>query len=331
MRKSSVHFCSKIAFALWCATTVSGCAWYGYGDTKKESLAQQLTERAHRSEARGNLAEATESLQKAAQVDPTDAAARWELARLQRTAGDTQAAIETLRKVVELTPDDSAAWLELGELLFEQGEYVSASRSFETALQYDPLLIPAMLRQAELEELRGYDEQALELYHRILSIDENHVLSMLRIARIQMLRNQSVRATLILRSACFCRGATSEQIGEARKLLGIAYGQQERWEDAVESLSIAARIEREPSTEQLYYLAYAQYRAELPFEAMKTADIILKQDTEFLPASLLHDHLAAELDSSRTKVYTVSSRGRRLPPAPPGWPEPPGSVTLKRL
>lgn len=310
---------------------LSGCAWYGYGDTKKESLAQKLTEQAHRSEAQGDLTGATESLQKAAQIDPSDVAARWELARLQRAAGNNPAAIETLKKVVELTPDDSAAWLELGELQFESGEYVWASRSFEAALQHDPLLIPALLKQAELEQLRGYDEQALELYHRILSIDKNHVPAMLQVARIQMLRDQSVRATLILRTVCFCRGASSDQIGEARNLLGIAYGQQERWEDAVESLSIAARIEHEPSTEQLYYLAYAQYRANLPIDAMQTAETILKHSPEYLPASLLHNHLAGELDAPRSHVYPVAFRGHRLPPAPPGWPEPPGSVTLKNL
>jgi tetratricopeptide (TPR) repeat protein len=331
VRYLSIPFCSKFAFALWCAASFSGCAWYGYGDTKKETLAQKLTEQAHRSEARGDLTEATESLHKATQVDPSDVAARWELAHLQRSAGNTPEAIETLRKVVELTPEDSAAWVELGELQFESGDYVWASRSFETALKNDPLLISAMLKQAELEELRGYDEQALELYHRILSIDENHVPAMLNVARIQMRRDQSVRATLLLRSVCFSRTATSDQIAKARTLLGMAYGQQERWEDAVESLKIAAKIERQLTSEQLYYLAYAQYRAEMPFEAKQTTDMILKQDPRYQPAALLQNHLTAEVEPARSQVYPVAFRGQRPPPAPPGWPEPSGKVTLNNL
>jgi hypothetical protein len=154
---------------------------------------------------------------------------------------------------------------------------------------------------------------------------------MLQIARIQLLRDQSVRATLILRSVCVCRGASSGQIGQARNLLGIAYGQQERWGDAVESLKIATKIERRTSSEQLYYLAYAQYRAELPLEAMQTAESILKQDSDYLPASLLHNQLSAELETPRSQVYPVAFRGHRPPPVPPGWPEPSGSVTLKNF
>lgn len=312
-----------------CAVTaLGGCSWYGFGDTKKDEMTQELTEHARRSEEAGDLVQATDSLSKITEIDQADVAARLELARLHRDAGRTEEAIKSLREVVSLTPDDSRAWLELGELYYQKENYNHAEASLDTTLQLDPSNVQALMIKAEIEERRRFESRALEYYHRVLAIEENHPRAMLRIARIHMRNNEPVRASVLLRSASYCRGATPAEIAEARWLLGIAYGQEHRWEDAAESLRIATDIMEHPGPEDLYYLAYAQYQTGNDLEASKTINRLLQQHSQHRPTLRLAQAVHQRQSSLTGEFRQVSATANLPPPPPKGWENLKGTIHL---
>lgn len=311
--------------ATWCATGICGCAWLPFGDAYRDRVSQQLNEEARLSEEQGNLLQATNRLREATKVDPADVASRLNLARLHREAGRTSEAIAALREVVALTPDDAKAWAELGELEFQSGNQVAANESLEQALRFNPHMTSALLLKGELEELRQYDNQALELYHRVLALEPQHAGAMLRIARIHMRSDEPMRSTLLLRRICQCRGATQDEIAEARWLLGLAYGQQQRWEDAAESLQITMELTPGAGANELYYLAYAQYQSGYHFEASQVAQQILRIDPQFAPAEALLQSAATISAKPPAGIMLIGAdpRASKWPvvPAPLGWDE----------
>jgi tetratricopeptide (TPR) repeat protein len=268
-------------------------------------------------------------LSRAAQIDHADVAARLELARLYREAGRTDEAIASLREVVSLTPDDSWAWLELGELYVEQEDIVAANSCFTEALRQDPRSIQALMRKAEMEELQQFDSRALEYYHRVLAIEENHPEAMIRIARIHMRNEEPMRASVLLRSTCHCRGATPAQIAEARWLLGLSYGQLNRWQDAEESLQIAVEVMQHPGANDLYYLAYAQYQQHEAGKAQETIARILKLRPDHDPALVMKQALEYERDDLQKDVQLAGYRQRTIPPPPRGWENVEGTARIK--
>jgi tetratricopeptide (TPR) repeat protein len=312
-----------------CAVTaLGGCSWYGFGDTKKDEMTQELSERARRSEEAGDLNKATDSLSRVAQIDTADVAARIELARLHREAGRVDEAIGSLREVVTLTPDDSRAWLELGQLYYQKENYASADASLEAALQLDPQLISALMIRGEIEDRRQQETRALEYYHRVLSLEEIHPPALLKIARIQMRHNESIRASVLLRSVCYCRGATPGQIAEARWLLGLSYGQQQRWDDAIESLQIAVEIMEQPGADDLYYLAYAQYQSQDSIETTKTLDRLFALQSNHGPARSLKRAVDWQEKQLLGEIQQTSAV-RAIPPPPPlGWAQIEGNARV---
>lgn len=312
-----------------CAVTaLGGCSWYGFGDTKKDEMTQELTEHARRSEEAGDLVEATDSLSRVAEIDQADVAARLELARLHRDAGRTDEAIKSLREVVSITPDDTRAWLELGELYYLKESFNYAEASLDATLQLDPRNLKALMIKAEIEERRRFESRALEYYHRVLAIEENYPPAMLRIARIHMRNQEPVRASVLLRSVCYCRGASPAEIAEARWLLGISYGQEHRWEDAAESLKIATDIMEHPGPEDLYYLAYAQYQSGNDLETNKTINQLLQQHPEHRSTLLLAQAVSQRHTELTGPYRQVSATAVSAPPAPKGWENLQGKVRL---
>lgn len=329
MFRISIHKATTLTIAACAVMTLAGCSWYGFGDTKKDEMAQQLTENARRSEEAGDLKEAANALTRAARLNHADVASRLELARLYRNAGRTDDAIASLREVVALTPDDSWAWLELGELYVVKRNIVAANSCFTEALRQDPRSIHALMRKAEMEELQQFDSRALEYYHRVLAIDQNNPEAMIRIARIHLRNDEPMRASVLLRSTCYCRGATPAQIAEGRWLLGVSYGQLNRWPDAEESLQIALQVMEHPGPDNLYYLAYAQYRQHEETKARETVDRILKLRPDHGATLAMKQALDYQPDDLTEDVQLAGYRQRKAPPPPAGWEHVPGSVQMK--
>ena len=90
--------------------------------------------RASRSETSAGLA----LLDQAVRIDPSNSAAKLDLAVAQFQAGDKVTARTTVEDVLRQNPNDLRALIFAGKIYFEQGDYARAAERLEAALQLQP-------------------------------------------------------------------------------------------------------------------------------------------------------------------------------------------------
>lgn len=204
------------------------------------------------------MAQAMELFEEALEETPNDPHLHRELARLLQSQGYPHLALEHLENAVEHNPDDVEANVELAHLYIDHNLAVRAVDCLDAALQNDPKHITALLLRAKLAERLDDPQSAVETYQRVLSVDPNNVPARVQIAALQLQKNQPGLSAPLLRSVCHCSRATPEEIAEAKWNLGIAYGQEQRWSDAVLAMTEAGNECRSFSADDWYRLAYAQ-------------------------------------------------------------------------
>ena len=92
-----------------------------------------------------------------------------------------------------------------------------------------------------------------------------------------------------------------------------------RWDDSIESLQIAIDIMENPGPEDLYYLAYAQYQAELNYETSQTLNRLRGINPSHAAAQSLENSLAKRYQDLTGDVMKASATQRMSPIPPPGW------------
>ncbi len=240
--------------------SLSGCTWVRKYLGPSPEKSHRLAEAARGAEEAGNVPQAVALLEEALEETPNDPHLHRELARLMLSRQNYPAAVEHLEQAVEHNPDDMEANVELAKLYIEHQQPEAAAERLDAALQNDPKHTTALLLRAKLAERLNDPQTAIETYHRVLCCDPNHVEARLRIALLQLEDHQPNLAAPLLRSVCQCSRAGCNEIADARWSLGVAYGQEGRWPDAVETLSAAAEIRPSMSADDWYRLAYARTR-----------------------------------------------------------------------
>jgi tetratricopeptide (TPR) repeat protein len=259
---------------------------------------QRLAEEARQAENRGDLEQAGNLLSRAIRTNPEDAEVHRQLGLLLLSQGRTAAAVEHLRTAVAQTPDDAQGNVQLAQVLVRQGRYAEAARPLNAALLLDPDHVEALLLEASLAERRNQRPLALETYHRVLRSDPGNVEANLRIAAIQLDSEHAERASPLLRSVCQSLQATAPQQAEARWSLGIAYSRQQRWNDAVSSLSAAAGNRDHMNADDWYRLAYARYQTGDLTGAWRDLSSALRQQP---------DHASAQAMASAVRSVKLGS------------------------
>lgn len=236
-----------------------GCSWFRSLVGNSPAKSHRLAEAARSAEEAGRIPQAVALLEEALEETPDDPHFHRELARLLRSQGQPSRAQEHLKQAVAHNPNDVEANVELAEISLEFHQPSLAVQHVEAALQNDPKNLKALLLRAKLAEFQSDRQTAIETYQRVLGIDPNHVEARVRIASIQLENRQPSLAAPLLRSVCQSSRATPEEVAEAQLALGVAYGQERRWSDAVEILSAAVVAEGElMSADAWYRLAYAR-------------------------------------------------------------------------
>jgi len=77
-------------------------------------------------------------LDRAVQIDPSNSAAKLDLAAARLQSGDIQAAKTAVEEVLRQNPNDARALVFAGKLYFEQGDYARAAEQLEPALHLQP-------------------------------------------------------------------------------------------------------------------------------------------------------------------------------------------------
>ena len=252
------RFGMRAVMALMLICQCCGCTWFRNLVGKCPEKAHRYAEQARLAEEAGNIPQAVAYWDQALDITPNEPRFHREIARLLLADHQPQSALSHLENAVEHNPDDVEANIELAELYIDNQQFVEATERLDMALQNDPRHPTALLLRAKLAEYQGDPETGLEIYHRVLSADPNHVEARLRIAMIQLAQQQPNLSAPLLRSVCQCSRATPEELAEARWILGIAYGQEQRWTDSVHALKSAAETRTGMSADDWYRLAYAR-------------------------------------------------------------------------
>jgi tetratricopeptide (TPR) repeat protein len=294
---------------------LSGCA---LSQNPLDDSSQRLVARSRQAEERGDLNSAKRLLEYAAELNSEDAGIHHQLARLQFESGESQRAIEGLRYAVTKNPQDTEAFVELSRILIQQNRYPEANQTLKAALKLDPNHIEALMLSGSWEERHNQTTLAMETYHRVLGLDPDHVEAKLRIALLQMNSGAFDCAAPTFRWICQSNRADEAKQTEAYWSLGILYGVQGRWSDAVESLSAALSKRRIISADDWYRLAYAWYKTGDKNGTGRYLQTALRNNPNHAASLALAAALEYETNLQSGRIVNVGAVAPAIP-APPGW------------
>lgn len=248
--------------ALLLLIPVSGCAWLQRSSTHQAVKCQELRDQAQQAERSGDLSEAILLLSQAVQINPRDAEAHQRLGQLMFAQGRHAEAVPHLKYAASLSPDDAVGWIRLARAQRKCRASGVAAESLDLALKLEPQNVNALLMSAALEQQLSGDQAAMELYHRVLAVDPQCTEALSQLAQIHLQERQADLATPILRSLLQKSDLSPTATSETRWRLGIAYGAQKRWPDAIDSLKPSLSTPQHNAAHDWYRLAYAAYQAQ---------------------------------------------------------------------
>ena len=280
---------------------LSGCAWLQRSSSSQAVACERLQDQAQRAERQGDLGEAILLLSQAVHVNPQDAEAHQRLGQLMFAEGQRAEALRHLNYAASLSPDDALGWIRLARAQLACGESRVAAESLERALKLEPQNVPALLMSAAVEQQMQRDHVALELFHRVLAVDPQSTEALTQAAQIHLNLRQADSATPLLRSVLQKSDLGPAQPDDTRWMLGIAYGAQKRWPDAIESLKPPLSSPQYNSANDWYRLAYAAYQAQDRRQTTHALQRALALETDHEPSL----RLATALTAKRTDVLTT--------------------------
>lgn len=123
---------------------------------------EDLIERAKNERTRGRYEEALVSAIAAADKDPENANAWWQVALNRLALGDARNAVPALNRTVKLAPHFASGWAHLGSALLQTGEKQSAQEAFERALQEEPEQEEALEALADVYFQQNKDSNSVD-------------------------------------------------------------------------------------------------------------------------------------------------------------------------
>ena len=219
------------------------------------------------------------SLERALDIDPDSAMARFNLAEVMRRQGRHAAAAEQYRRTLAVDPNYAKAHLGLGLINREQGR--PAMDSFRRALQSDPFLAEAHLGLGRESLERRPAAEAARHFLQALRVDPDSAEAHLNLGLAQARQGLQEEALAAFRQAASLDPASPEahynlgvalarkgrirealkafreairlrpEDAEAHSNLGMAYSQLDRLEDAVEAFRQAVRLQ--PDSARAYF------------------------------------------------------------------------------
>ncbi len=253
-------------------TVIFGCNWIQRKQGYNQELCRDCIEQSFSAQQTGDLEQARQHLEKAIKIEPHHAETWWNLAELSIQQDRYNQAIVEVEEYLELQSDDPHGYLRLAQLYYLQNEYELAQTALKETIRRVPNNIEAIMLSGRLARKQANHQQAMSDYYHALQVNPNHAEATLELAEMLLARQESVQAATILRSLSRSN-LIPEDEARTHLNLGIAYGQNGRWEDAVEHLAIADSMSEQPTQRDRYRLAYAHYKAGT---SQQSLEILLK-------------------------------------------------------
>lgn len=294
--------CASVSLLMMLCALV-GCSWMQRKPTREQEVCREFLESSILAQQSGDIRKARGYLEDAASMHPNHAETWWNLAEISVQQESPNNAIQELKRYIELQPKDPQGHLRLAQLYYLQNRYELADEQLKFALKLSPQNFDAALLAARLALKRSGPQQATAAYYRALHLHPGHAQATLELAELLIARQESDRAAAMLRDLSH-RSLNQEHEHRIHLNLGIAYGQNGRWDNAVEHLTRAREATLDPNPRDHYRLAYAHWKAGESQQSLKLlleladagqwdtrADALFSKLTEYSSQELHSDRL----------------------------------------
>jgi superkiller protein 3 len=189
---------------------------------------------------------AVRDLKAALQIDPTNAAASYNLGVVYKDERKWAEAAAAFSDAVKLDGDNPALHYELGNALFEQQKIAEAQAEFEKALKIDPKLYKAHYRLAVVLQAQDKLREADAEYRKAIEANPRFVLPYLKLGNLYLDNDYDKEAAQVFQNAI----VANDSDGEAHQGLAESMQKQKQYEEAVKQFRRAAELNPE------LYLSY---------------------------------------------------------------------------
>ncbi len=113
----------------------------------------------------GNQDQALKLFKEVIDMDPNNAAAQYEAARIEAFKGDYITAVVRLKKAVNVNPRNKYYRIELAEILYEQKQYPRAIAQYQVLIELEPYNVSYYQRMLQIILADGDFDRALKTYN----------------------------------------------------------------------------------------------------------------------------------------------------------------------
>lgn len=124
---------------------------------------------------KGKAGKAWTAFKKAADLNPPDLSACYNLGRLQQLENNHEKAISTYKKILNQKPDIGIVWNNLGVAYRETGEPDDAIESFQAAVKFAPEMAEAWNNLGVAQDESNLAESALNSYKKAIKLAPDYV------------------------------------------------------------------------------------------------------------------------------------------------------------
>lgn len=203
------------------------------------SPAERKTAEAAEPLARGDFAAAESILAEARRLDPSSPAPLLGLAELEMRRGQPDTARRRLDEALELAPADPRVSSALARYFRHQGNNADAKRWFRNAIRLDPSLPVLQCDLGDFElDAKGRPDLAAEAYRRAIRVNASYPGGHYGLGRALMRLGQRSEAEASLLKAAELAPENPLPL----QTLGELYGSQRRFDEAIESFSLALEL-----------------------------------------------------------------------------------------
>ena len=197
---------------------------------------------------------ATEELQRATVVDPTNDEAYYSLAQVHMELERFQDAEESLEQAISIHGDIAAYHEKLGTIRQFRDDHTGAVEALERAIELDGSLFKAYFKLGQVleaqaqdpgqtqENVRGFNQQALERYTEAIDHGPRFMEAYIALGRLYYDLRFYDQAASVLRSGLDVALDGTEEQANLHHILGTVHAQQGRTEDAIGEFEAALEI-----------------------------------------------------------------------------------------
>lgn len=192
--------------------------------------------------AQKQYAQASEKLESATTIDPTNDQAFWNLAIVHMEMNKFERARDDLQRAIDVNPDVAGYHEKLGTVLMELENWEDAQAAFEHAIELDDSLFKAHYKLGQVHERLDNPQDALAEYTAAVEAGPRFIEGYRALGRLYADLGYLDQSIQVLQGGLQVVIEGTEDEAHLHHLLGTVYQQQQNYDAAVEQFQEALRL-----------------------------------------------------------------------------------------